>query len=57
MTAVPWRLCFLLAALMIVFAIAHMLALQTLNAVQGERPVAIDMEPAWSFPDARANLG
>ena len=38
----PWRLCFLLAALMIVFAIAHMLALQKLNAMQGERPAAID---------------
>jgi hypothetical protein len=28
MTAMPWRLCFLLAALMIVFAMAQILALQ-----------------------------
>ena len=42
MTAMPWRLCFLLAALMIVFAIAHILALQRLNALQGDRPITID---------------
>ena len=42
MTAMPWRLCFLLAALMIVFAIAHIFALQKLNAGQGDRPAAID---------------
>jgi hypothetical protein len=37
-----WRLCFLLAALMIVLAFAHMAALQKSNAMQGERPAAID---------------
>lgn len=46
MTAMPWRFGFLLAALMIAFALAHMLALQTPNAVPRERPVAIDREPA-----------
>jgi len=43
MTAMPWQLCFLLAALMIAFAIAHMLVLQMPTAMQGERPAAIDM--------------
>ena len=38
----PWRLYFLLAALMIVGTIVHMLALQELNAMQGERSVTID---------------
>lgn len=42
MTAMPWRLCFLLAALMIAFAIAHIFALQKLNAVQADRPATID---------------
>jgi hypothetical protein len=42
MTAMPWRLGFLLAALMIVFAITHIVALQELNVVQGDRPAAID---------------
>lgn len=37
-----WRLYFVLAALMVVFAIAHILALQKLNAMQGEGPAAID---------------
>jgi hypothetical protein len=53
MTAMPWRLCFLLAALMIVFAIAHMLALQTQHAVQGERLGAEGMVAGQSAPDAR----
>lgn len=35
-----WRLYFLLAVLMIVFAFAHVLALQKLNAMQSERPPA-----------------
>jgi hypothetical protein len=42
MTAMPWRLCFLLAAFMIAFAIAHIIALQKLNEVQGDRPASID---------------
>jgi hypothetical protein len=42
MTAMPWRLCFLLAALMIAFAISHIFALQKLNAVHAEKPVTID---------------
>ncbi|MDO8399173.1 MAG: hypothetical protein Q7T45_15280 [Bradyrhizobium sp.] len=42
MTAMPWRLCFLMAAFMIAFAIAHIFALQKLNVVQGDRPAAID---------------
>jgi hypothetical protein len=33
-----WRPNFLLAVLMIVFAFAHLLALQKLNAMQSERP-------------------
>lgn len=40
--AMSWRLYFLLAALMIVFAFAHILALQKLNAMQSDRPAAID---------------
>jgi hypothetical protein len=36
-----WRLYFLLAVLMIVFAFAHILALQKLNAMQSARPAAI----------------
>jgi hypothetical protein len=42
MTAMPWRVCFTLAALMIAFAIAHILAWQKLNVVQGDRPATID---------------
>ena len=38
-----WRVYFLLAVLMIVFAIAHIVALQKLNAGQSERPVTVDM--------------
>lgn len=38
---VPWQLYILLAALMMVFAFAHVLALQKLGAMQDERPVAI----------------
>jgi hypothetical protein len=38
-----WRLYFLLAALMIVFAFSHVLALQKIEAMQSKRPVtAID---------------
>ena len=37
-----WRLYFLLAALMMVFAFAHIFALQKLNAMQSERPATID---------------
>lgn len=37
-----WRLYFMLAVVMIVFASAHMLALQKLNAMQSERPPTID---------------
>ena len=36
-----WRLYFLLAVLMIVFAFAHIFALQKLNAMQSERPAAV----------------
>jgi hypothetical protein len=36
-----WRAYFLLAILMIVFAFAHVIALQKLNAMQGERPGAV----------------
>ncbi len=36
-----WRLYSLLAVLMIVFAFAHIVALQKLNAMQSERPAAI----------------
>jgi len=36
-----WRLYFLLAVLMIVFAFAHIFALQKLNATQSERPAAV----------------
>ena len=36
-----WRLNFLLAVLMIVFAFAHIFALQKLNAMQSERPAAV----------------
>jgi hypothetical protein len=39
-----WRLYFLLAGLMIVFAFAHLLALQKLSAMQSWRPpAAIDL--------------
>jgi hypothetical protein len=38
-----WRLNFLLAALMIVFAFAHIIALQKLNAAQGQKPAVIDL--------------
>jgi hypothetical protein len=37
-----WRLYFMLAVLIMVFAFAHILALQKLNAMQSERPAAID---------------
>ena len=40
--AMTWRVYFLLGALMIVFAFAHIVALQKLNAMQVERPAAID---------------
>ncbi len=36
-----WRIHFMLAVLMIVFAFAHILALQKLNAMQSERPAAV----------------
>jgi hypothetical protein len=36
-----WRVYFLLAILMIVFALAHVIALQKLNAMQSERPAAV----------------
>ena len=38
-----WRLYFMLAVLMMVFAFAHILALQKLNAMQSERPATIDL--------------
>jgi hypothetical protein len=40
--AMSWRLYFLLGALMIGFAFAHIVALQKLNAMQGESPAAMD---------------
>jgi len=39
--AMPWRPYFVAAALMIVFAFAHILALQRLNAMQNENPAAV----------------
>ncbi len=36
-----WRLYFMLAVLIMVFAFAHILALQKLNAMQSERPTAV----------------
>jgi hypothetical protein len=36
-----WRVYFLFAILMIVFAFAHVIALQKLNAMQSERPAAV----------------
>ena len=36
-----WRLYFMLAVLIMVFAFAHILALQKLNAMQSERPATI----------------
>jgi hypothetical protein len=36
-----WRLYFMLAVLMMVFAFAHIFALQKLNAMQSERPAAV----------------
>src|SRR6266700_7540149 len=36
-----WRLYFVLAVLIMVFAFAHILALQKLNAMQSERPAAV----------------
>jgi hypothetical protein len=36
------RLYFILAVVMVVFAFAHMVALQKLHAMQGETPAAID---------------
>jgi hypothetical protein len=38
--SMSWRLYFLFTVLMIVFAVAHVLALQKLNATQSERPPA-----------------
>jgi hypothetical protein len=43
MTAMPWQLGFLLAALMIAFTIAHIFALQNLNMVQADGPGTIDI--------------
>jgi hypothetical protein len=37
-----WRHYFMLAVLMMVFAFAHIFALQKLNAMQSERPATID---------------
>jgi hypothetical protein len=37
-----WRLYLMLAVLMMVFAFAHIFALQKLNAMQSERPATID---------------
>ena len=37
-----WRINFMLAALMIVLAFSHLLALQKLNAMQSERPATVD---------------
>jgi putative component of toxin-antitoxin plasmid stabilization module len=36
-----WRLYFMLAVLIMVFAFAHILALQKLNAMQSERAAAV----------------
>jgi hypothetical protein len=38
-----WRTYFMLGVLMIVFAFSHILALQKLNAMQGERPATVDL--------------
>jgi hypothetical protein len=38
-----WRIYLLLAILMIVFAFAHVLALQKLNAMQSARPASVDV--------------
>jgi hypothetical protein len=38
-----WRIYFVLAVLMAVFAFSHILALQKLNAMQGERPATVDL--------------
>jgi|GEM_PF-2511121 hypothetical protein len=38
-----WRTNFMLAVLMIVLAFSHLLALQKLNAMQRERPAAVDL--------------
>jgi hypothetical protein len=37
-----WRHYFMLAVLMMAFALAHIFALQKLNAMQSERPATID---------------
>jgi hypothetical protein len=37
-----WRHYFMLAVLMMVFAFAHIFALQKLNAMQSDRPATID---------------
>lgn len=37
-----WRHYFMLAVLLMVFALAHIFALQKLNAMQSERPATID---------------
>jgi hypothetical protein len=39
----PWRVYFLMAFLMIVFASAHIFALQKLNAMQSNSPAGIDL--------------
>ena len=39
----PWRCCFLLAAVMMLLTIGHMFALRELNATPGEWPVKIDI--------------
>jgi hypothetical protein len=40
---VTWRIYFMLAVLMTVFAFSHFLALQKLNAMQRERPATVDL--------------
>ena len=43
-----WRHYFMLAVLMMVFAFAHIFALQKLNAMQSERPATIDFLADYS---------
>ena len=38
-----WRIHFMLTVLMMVRAFSHILALQKLNAMQGERPATVDL--------------
>jgi hypothetical protein len=40
---VTWRIYFMLAVLMTVFAFSHFLALQKLNAMQREKPATVDL--------------